>query len=432
MSESNELRIGLRTKVKCLHCWDSCKPEQLKWIAVHQDLLGDPLLGDEAYRRFTPSRFDASGHAIDPRGASCRDLACPECHLRVPRDALHLAPLIVSVAGTPSCGKSYLLAAMTRALRSDLPAKFSLAFSESDPEANLLLNHYEAQQFLNADPDALVRLAKTEEQGDNYHTIRKGEQIVQLPKPFLFSVKPTAGHPSRRDARRRARLLALYDNAGESFLPGKDTADNRATGHLWRSDAVAFLYDPTQDTRFRSAYQQLPHASVPLEDAVTARQETILHEIAGRVDRHTTHADDHRSRPLLVVLTKYDQWWPLVGHERLPTPIIERGEGKLSALHLGMVQHVSDAARKLLQQFTPEVVTTAEEMSDNVWYVPVSATGCSPEKDPETGRLGFRPRSMKPMWESVPMLLAMALRTRGLIPVNDQPIDSAAASEVDS
>lgn len=399
---------------------------------MHQDLLSDPLLGAEAHRRFTPSRFDVSGHAIDPKGSSCRDLACPACHLKMPRDALQLAPLIVSVAGTPSCGKSYFLAAMTRSLRNDLPAKFSLAFSESDPEANLLLNHYEEQQFLNPDPNALVRLAKTEEQGDNYNTIRKGEQLVQLPKPFLFSVKPTANHPSHQEANRRARLLSLYDNAGESFLPGKDTADNRVTGHLWRSDAVAFLYDPTQDTRFRAAYQQALQDSPPVDDAVTARQETILHEIAARVGRHASHADAHRSRPLLVVLTKYDQWWPLIGHQRLPTPLMNRGKDKLWALHLGSVRHVSDAARSLLQQFTPEVVTTAEEMSDNVWYVPVSATGCSPEKDPETGRLGFRPCNLNPMWESVPMLLAMALCTKGLIPVNDQPVESKVTREAEA
>ena len=52
-------------------------PKDVLWISSHQDLLGDPRLGPEQQQRFLPSRFDLDGNALDARGFSCRNLACP-------------------------------------------------------------------------------------------------------------------------------------------------------------------------------------------------------------------------------------------------------------------------------------------------------------------------------------------------------------------
>lgn len=424
-----EIKLSLRRKVTCPHCWSPFAPEQLRWVATHPDLLGDPRLGDEAATRFTPTRFDANANAIDIRGSACHEIACPHCHLTVPRAALELTPLIVSIAGTPSSGKSYFLAAMAWSLRKNLSGLFGLTFGEPDPQANFTLNEYERQQFHNPDREAIVRLAKTEEQGDLYDTVRLDDHVAQLPKPFLFTIRPGTEHPQAENTARKSRLLCLYDNAGESFLPGRDTPANRVTGHLWRSHAVMFLYDPTQDVRFRMAYQKGRTPESIQDDGVTSRQETILHEIAARLDKHRARTEEDRRRPLVIVLTKYDQWWPLVGVERLPDPWGHAGMNGSHAFHLGKVKHVSDAVRGVVKQFSPEVVTAADEFSDDVWYVPISATGCPPERSEVTGQLGFRPSRINPMWEAAPLLTILARTTSGLLPTNLQSLASSSSGE---
>ena len=59
-----------------------------------------------------------------------------------------------------------------------------------------------------------------------------------------------------------------------------------------------------------------------------------------------------------------------------------------------------------------ELVSVAESFCDEVYYVPASATGCSPESmvgdQAETATTsdrpasGFRPKNIKPIWAEVP------------------------------
>lgn len=416
---NKEIRVNVRAKVNCPHCWEAYAPEDLLWVSTHPELLGDPKLGPDEQARFTPTRFDADCRAIDVRGSACVDLACPACHLRVPRAAMETAPLIVSIAGTPASGKSYFLAAATWSLRQKLPLQYGISFSEADPVANLILNSYEEQQFLNIDRDAIVRLAKTEEQGDLYSSVQLEDRVVQFPKPFLFTLRPEGGTAANGGSNRDGRLLCLYDNAGESFLPGKDTADSRVTGHLWRSHAVLFLYDPTQDVRFRHAVQEATNGSIQ-DDGVVSRQESVLHEIAQRLQRHRATTAEDRRRPLIVVLTKYDQWWQLLGQEQLPEPSVATGANGSRVFDLDVVKKVSDDLREVIRRHSPELVSAAEEFTDEVWYIPVSATGCPPERDPKTGQLGFRPRSVRPMWEAIPLLTVLGRAARKLMPAKYQ------------
>src|SRR5580693_7312311 len=116
MNERSAVRrdnTPLPTRVTCPHCWHRFPPEEIKWIAAHSDLAGDPLLGSDAPQRFLPSRFNVEGLAIDVKGVACQLLACPRCHLTVPRAVLEMEPLFVSVLGAPGSGKSYFLASMT-------------------------------------------------------------------------------------------------------------------------------------------------------------------------------------------------------------------------------------------------------------------------------------------------------------------------------
>ena len=319
----NNIRLELRTRVTCPHCWASFAPEDTRWVAVHPDLQRDPRV-DPGGLRFLPTRFNVEGNAIDPRGQVCQELACPSCHLRVPRPLFEMAPLFASIAGTPSCGKTYFLASMTWRLRHSLPKCFAMTFSDADPVSNLLLNEYENQQFFNPVPDALVKLAKTQEHGDLYDTVMYGEQLVEYPRPFLFAIRPSANHPNYAQSSRVSRLLCLYDNAGESFEPGKDDVSAPVTRHLAQAQVIMFCFDPTQDPRLRKECQARttdPQVVTALE---TRRQEAVFHELVDRVRRHAgLHQNQKHSRPLVIIVTKFDVWWPLIGDRDLPSPWTE-------------------------------------------------------------------------------------------------------------
>jgi hypothetical protein len=299
-----------------------------------------------------------------------------------------------------------------------LPKHFALTFSDADPVSNLLLNEYENQQFFNSSPDELVKLAKTQEHGDLYDTVMYGEQLVEYPRPFLFSIRPSKNHPNYAQSARVSRLLCLYDNAGESFEPGKDDASAPVTRHLAQSQVVMFCFDPTQDPRLRKeclARTTDPQVVTALE---TRRQEAVFHELVDRVRRHAgLHQNQKHSRPLIVVVTKFDVWWPLIGARELPSPWAEVPKSTFSALDMSLVDSISKKVRSMLWDFSPEMVSAAEAFSDHVYYIPVSATGCSPEFDAATGRLlGVRPRDINPIWSEVPLLLTLARWGGGMIP----------------
>ncbi len=61
------------------------------------DLQGDEKLGPEAQARFLPSRFTVRGEAIDIKGETCNQLACPNCHLVVSRVLVEMSPLFISI-----------------------------------------------------------------------------------------------------------------------------------------------------------------------------------------------------------------------------------------------------------------------------------------------------------------------------------------------
>ncbi|MCO8121386.1 hypothetical protein NHH03_06525 [Stieleria sp. TO1_6] len=418
---------SLLREIVCPHCWHRFEPDNAVWIATHGDLYGDDKLGDDAMRRFLPTRFNVDGDALDPKGGVATATACPRCHLRIPRRQFELPTLIFSILGAPGSGKSYLLASMLWQTRQILPTQFHLSFADSDATMNARLIEYEERQFLANDPDRLTWLAKTEEQGDLYDRVRIDERTINLPKPFLFNIGPTSQHPHADRASGLSRVLCLYDNAGESFLPGADETLGPVTGHLGQSEALFFCFDPTQDPRFRSACSGLSsdpqmvqartsdRESSPGRTGATSRQDTILTEAISRVRRGAGLREDQKIRGMLLVLvTKWDAWeYLLPGIDPHP-PYASIGPGRMG-IDEARIKSVSDAVQSLLQRTCAEMVSAAQAISDTVLFMPVSATGVSPEVDPESGQLGVRPRDLRPRWAEVPMLMAIARRTRGLI-----------------
>ena len=413
------MAIPLVKRVTCPHCGLEFRPEQILWVAQHEDLMGDPVLPEESLR-FLPTRFTLEGQAIDARGMVCSSLACPACHLVLPRVLIENEVTFISIIGSAGSGKSNYLAAMTWELRQKLSKEFAIIFADGDKEANWILNRYEETLFLPEDPEKPVVLDKTRTQGDLYRSVTINGQETQLPKPFLFSLHPAADHPRAKLRAKLGRIVCLYDNAGEHYNVGQDTALSPVTRHLSRSKVLMFLLDPTQDPRFRAkckAISQDPQITEPVQ---TVRQENILSEAAIRFRKHAgLSAYQKADRPLLVLVAKSDIWSPLIPDEDLVTePILVEPPGSdnhLAVLDLQRIDRISKKLRKLLQETTPEVVSNAEDFSEDVIYIPVSALGHSPEKYPDRSGLLIKPKDVQPRWVTIPLLYSYARWSSGLI-----------------
>ena len=170
-------------------------------------------------------------------------------------------------------------------------------------------------------------LDKTRTQGDLYRSVTINGQETQLPKPFLFSLHPGATHPRAAKRARLGRIVCFYDNAGEHYNVGQDTALAPVTRHLSRSKVLMFLLDPTQDPRFRAKCKGVSHDPQIMEPLQTVRQETILSEAAIRFRKHASLSAHQKSdRPLLVLVAKSDIWGPLLADEDLVSEPIIKGD----------------------------------------------------------------------------------------------------------
>jgi hypothetical protein len=409
--------MKLQPQVTCPHCWERFAPENILWVTEHIDLLGDPLLGAERQQRFLPSRYTLQGDALDAKGMACRGTACPKCHLPIPRSAMETELLFISILGGPGSGKSYFLTSMIWQLRQLLPAHFRLTFTDADPESNRVLNEYEESLFLNHVESEVVPLAdlilKTDLQGALYDSVSFGQQTISYPRPFLFMLQPQEGHPGG-DAARLARLLCLYDNAGEHFQPGQDTAASAVTRHLAQSRAILFLFDPTQDPRFRAVCRGGESAGMTQRAARLSRQETILNEAAMRIRRHTGMSQGSKyEHPLVVVVSKFDEWSHLLGDDEEGEPW--RVQGNLTGVDVDRIERRSARLREVMLKYSPETVSTAESLAKDVTYVAVSALG-GVERDPITGAPGIKPMNLRPYWVTVPLLYSMSRVFPALIP----------------
>jgi hypothetical protein len=228
----------------------------------------------------------------------------------------------------------------------------------------------------------------------------------------MFNVRPLPGHPNHSTGSRAARVICLYDNAGEHCLPGQDSTATPATHHLARSRVLLYLFDPTQDPRFRDRCRTRPDL---LLGSVTNRQESVLLETAARVRRFIGLSQSTKhDRPLIVVVTKSDVWSHLLSDGARDEPWT-RGSGPVAGLDMGRIEDRSRALRALLSNTCPEVVTAAEDFAARVLYVPISALGTRPVADPVSGRPAIRPRDIRPMWVMVPLLVGLREGLPGLV-----------------
>ncbi len=72
------------SSISCGTCGKEIPRGETLRVSTAPGLPDDPALGAGVPLRFLPSRFDETGTAIDPGGASCPVLACPDCRAALP------------------------------------------------------------------------------------------------------------------------------------------------------------------------------------------------------------------------------------------------------------------------------------------------------------------------------------------------------------
>lgn len=361
--------------------------------------------------------YDVHGNALDPNGEVCSILACPRCHLEIPRDLIELPNTFFSILGSPSSGKSYYLTAALYRLRTTLASHFAISFEDSDPTANQKVHEYEETLFLNSDHSQPVALAKTEMDGDLYASVEmEPGRVVTLPQPFSFRMRLLPEHHNYVRIPKNGRVFCLYDNAGEHFLPNASTANSPGTKHLAVSKSLLFVFDPTQHHTVRKVLSGRATDPQINSQARSTRQDQILTEAARRIRADRGMAPDERdNRPLIVVLTKYDAWASLVKNTELKSKwAMKRSADGVVRLNVRQIRKLSDEFRKVMKKYCPEVVAAADAFSEDVIFIPCSALGCSPTKL-DDGALVINPRDVKPIWAEVPLLYAIHRSISGFI-----------------
>jgi hypothetical protein len=247
-------------------------------------------------------------------------------------------------------------------------------------------------------------------------------------------------HPLLQKANRTQQVICVYDNAGEHFLPGADNISEPVTRHIAKSDVLLFIFDPTQDVRFRAACteqvndpQMNPERFGMKNDMLnriqSIRQETILTNIISQIrNLKLLSSREKITIPLIIVLTKYDAWRQLVRgkfltgkapHERNPWK--RTNVETTCAYNSDRVKEYSQILRTMLLNLIPNLVSTAESSVEKVSYIAVSATGGPPElgEADEQGirPLCYRPINVKPIWAEVPLFHAQYLVNKSTIPV---------------
>lgn len=428
-SPSKSASLRLLGKLVCPHCWAEFAPEEVVWVATNALLYGDEKLGESELRRFLPSRFTPDNRAIDPEGSEATETACPQCHLKIPRRLFEIPVVFFSILGAPGSGKSYLLASMVWQARQSMAERFQMLLTDADAAMNARLIEYEERQFLSSKPDQLTWLPKTEEQGTLYNRVQMANRAVNLPRPFLFTLSPGEGHPHQDKKATLSRVLCLYDNAGESFLPGADESTGPVTGHLARSEALLFCFDPTQDPRFRAECEGKSNdpqmTGGGRSEGQTIRQDSILLEAIDRVRQKAGMREDERiGATLIVLVTKWDAWEKLLPDVETDPPFGKVNRDR-EAIDEERILQTSAKLRSLLRRTCPELIAAASTVSNEVLYMPVSATGRRPELDPDSGQLGIRPKDIRPQWAEVSLVYLLARRFRGLIEVGNQRQEAA-------
>ena len=394
---SEEVLPELGESFKCPYCRTVSNLADVLSVSVSPNLMGDPVLGDGEQKRFLPSQFNGNGLAIDAGGGVCTDIACPRCHMSLPRTLLEMPQTVMSVIGAAGAGKSVFLASCVWNCRQLLLRRFGLAFTDLAPAWNAWIRAYEERLFFQQDDHALQQIDKTDLQGSNVsRSIMLDGDSVLVPMPCFFKTaknKADGGEP---------RSFVLYDCAGEHFRPGADVHSSLVTLNMLGADVLFFLFDPSADPRFRV----LLDCGSGTAGNYAQMQDVLLSEVAAKIAKYYGNSAERKlKRPLLFGISKCDL---LRNHLPLGEEPYRETDGGGLALDVGILRKISSAVERLIDGIAPEVTATAHDISEDVWFVPVSALGHNPMRE------GVRPCDIKPKWVELPVVFTLA--KQGLIP----------------
>lgn len=443
----------MQDRIKCPSCRDEFRIEETLWIASHDELQGeDPYLASTDYMRFLPKHFTADRRApkaIDPKGGICNLLACPHCHLEIPREYFNSQPFTTAVVGGRSTGKTFFLIALNRWLHSELP-EFGLNYRDGYSEKNEVLDKFGEQLFPEASvSNDLVQLAGNE-RGDNDASVfkpRRGHEdefpdvgdMYNYARPFMYLMN-RARNDFQNEEIIEQYSLCLYDHSGERFW--RENANHveniQATKNVVESDALFFLFDPTQIPGIVHAYKEVkkqesggimePYigAEKNMEDTEQAPKNhplAIFSVMRALISNSYPEMRKYDGQ-FVVILPKCDAWMCLLDvdiqeclknypcHKNEET---NRPSGKLSR---HVIDKVSDAIKRFLlkkEYKCDKFVKAVNDFASNAIYIPVSATGCQPTI--EDGAEGFKPGNLHPIWIGVPFLYTLAKHKDKLIEI---------------
>lgn len=391
---AEEVQAELGESFMCPYCRTVSDLADVLSVSTSPSLLGDPVLGDGEQRRFLPSQFTGNGLALDSEGGVCTEIACPRCHMALPRTLLDTPQMVMSVIGAAGAGKSVFLASSMWQCRQVLNRLFGVSFMDLDPVANRWINAYEEKLFFQEDDRVLQQIEKTDLQASNVcRTVMLDGDSVLLPLPSFFQLR-TKTDP-------QPQSLVVYDSAGEHFRAGADTQSSAVTLNMLNADVLFFMFDPSADPRFRP---MLDHGTGTAHN-YAQRQDVLLAEMSARIRRHMGNRSETRlTKPLIFGVSKADL---LRQHLPLDTEIYTKIDDRRYALDLTALRRLSDATESLLNDVAPEVTATAHDIAADVWFVPVSALGHNPMRE------GVRPCDIKPLWTELPVVFTLA--KKGLI-----------------
>jgi hypothetical protein len=269
---------------------------------------------------------------------------------------------------------------------------YDVVFQDADPTGNAPLNEMKKTLFSARTPEE-ARLAKTQLEGAMYERLPRYGRIVALPKPFIYTME------SRPRPEGRCSVI-FYDNAGEHFQPGRDSADSPGAQHVASSSGIFFLFDPFNHPDFR---RRLRTSDPQLENPIVDQQEVILAEMKARIHKLRRLPGMERiEQPLAILVGKCDAWLHLLGPEPLVNPLVNRG------LDVSAIEVNSERIRKLLLEICPTIVANAETISSNIRYFPVSSFGHPPVRV-ASGDVVPDPKHIDPFMVDVPPLWILSL-----------------------
>jgi hypothetical protein len=372
----------------CPVCWFRFDRGDVMNIAVHASLRGDTVLGEEHMQRFLASRFNDRGQALDAMGISAPETACPHCRRKLPPNFLDQPHYIFSIVGAPSSGKSYYLSVLVKMMQDIAFKHFGVTFRDAAPSENAVLNDMRNHLFSAGTPEEAY-LAKTDLEGALYETLPRQGRQVRLPKPFVFRL-------TDRERGEDGFSIVFYDNAGEHFEPGRNSADSPGAQHIAVASGIFFLFDPLYNPEFRRKLDghsdpQLAQRRSDQQDILLAESETRIKEILG------LSSSERISTPLSVIAGKSDAWLQMLGDEPL-LPTLEHGpEG--CRIRLDHIQANSDRVRELLLSVSPSIVANAEAISSDVMFFAASPLGHPPVQFEDSEghlRIGPDPEKLNP------------------------------------